>query len=305
MKIITFDKIHEADRQEELPDYSDDYPCITTRAELARYPQQYMPWHWHQPVELFYIKSGELEYNTPAGKICFPAGSGGLLNSGVIHMTRPHLEKGTPIQLLHIFDPYFLVDSRDGLLARRYIKPFVDSSTELVLFSPEIPNHKKLLDAFIASFKLDENTPEAEMVLRNILAEIWVKLISLLPEANSTFGDPFISSRLRMMLEFIHTHYAERITVREIASAGTSSERDCYRLFQTSLHCTPNAYVTGFRLQKACSRLRSGQEAVTEIAMDCGFGSSSHFGKLFTARYNCSPLQYRKKWQDHDKTRHD
>ena len=205
MKVITFDKIHEADRQEELPDYSDDYPCITTRAELARYPQQYMPWHWHQPVELFYIKSGELEYNTPAGKICFPAGSGGLLNSGVIHMTRPHLEKGTPIQLLHIFDPYFLVDSRDGLLARRYIKPFVDSSTELVLFSPEIPNHKKLLDAFIASFKLDENTPEAEMVLRNILAEIWVKLISLLPEANSTFGDPFISSRLRMMLEFIHT----------------------------------------------------------------------------------------------------
>ena len=28
MKFITVDKIHEQDRQEELPDYSEDFPCI-------------------------------------------------------------------------------------------------------------------------------------------------------------------------------------------------------------------------------------------------------------------------------------
>ena len=84
MKTITADIIHETDRQEELPGYSEDYPYIITRAEIDKYPRQYVPWHWHQPVEVFYMESGELEYHTPGGRTLFPAGSGGIVNSGII-----------------------------------------------------------------------------------------------------------------------------------------------------------------------------------------------------------------------------
>ena len=105
IKTVTADIIHEADRQEELPEYSEDFPYIMTRAEIDRFPQSYVPWHWHQAVELFYMESGELEYHTPGGTVCFPVGSGGIVNSGVIHMTRPHLEKGETVQLLHKESP--------------------------------------------------------------------------------------------------------------------------------------------------------------------------------------------------------
>ena len=59
-----------------------------TCAELDKYVGKSVPWHWHKAVELFYMESGALEYHTPKGKLVFPAGSGGFVNSNVLHRTR-------------------------------------------------------------------------------------------------------------------------------------------------------------------------------------------------------------------------
>ena len=55
-------------REECLPGYSTEFPYIATCAELDKYE---VSWHWHKPVELFYIESGALEYETPNGKSPF------------------------------------------------------------------------------------------------------------------------------------------------------------------------------------------------------------------------------------------
>ncbi|MBO4298088.1 MAG: helix-turn-helix domain-containing protein [Clostridia bacterium] len=302
MKTVTYDIIHETDRQEELPGYSEDYPCIMTRAELDRYPKGYVPWHWHQPVELFYMASGELEYHTPEGMICFPEGTGGLVNSGVIHMTRPHPEKGPAVQLLHIFDPFLLADSRDGRVARRYILPVLNSNVEVVPFYPETEEKKALLALLQASFRIDEGERGCELILRAVLSEMWLKILDLLPDPAEPAVDETVSTRLKRMLAYIQAHFAETIRISDVAAAGLTSERDCYRLFQNRLHCSPNAYITGYRLQKACRLLRESDEPITSVSLSCGFGSSSHFGRLFAERYQCTPRQYRSSWQDRDKT---
>ena len=66
-------------KEEYLPGFLSDFPYISTRAEINKYPGRFVPWHWHAPVEIFYMKSGALEYNTPKNKIVFSAGSGGLV----------------------------------------------------------------------------------------------------------------------------------------------------------------------------------------------------------------------------------
>jgi len=47
------------------------------------------------------------------------------------------------------------------------------------------------------------------------------------------------------------------------------------------------------------------EKSITEIASDCGFGSSSYFGKLFREHFNCSPVRYRGKWHDCNRNRHE
>ena len=85
MKNIQSIELNDSSKEELLPGFSADFPYIATCAELDRYLEPLVPWHWHPTVELFYMKSGSLEYTTPHGKWIFSAGSGGFVNANVLH----------------------------------------------------------------------------------------------------------------------------------------------------------------------------------------------------------------------------
>lgn len=104
MKNIQSIEFHTGSKEELLPDFENDFPYIASRVDLDKYIGHYVPWHWHKTVELFYMESGSLEYSTPGGKLLFPAGSGGIVNSNVLHMTKAVSQTEKNIQLLHMFD---------------------------------------------------------------------------------------------------------------------------------------------------------------------------------------------------------
>ena len=103
------------------------------------------------------------------------------------------------------------------------------------------------------------------------------------------------------MMLYIQEHYAEKISVQELAASVFLSERECYRVFQQCLHMTPLEYMKSYRLQAACQMLVNSQEPVTEIGQACGMGSGSYFGKTFQEYAGCTPREYRRKWQDSNK----
>lgn len=90
MKNIQSIEFYTGSKEELLPGFEKDFPYIASRAELDKYIGGYVPWHWHRTVELFYMESGSIEYDTPRGKILFPAGSGGMINPNVLHMTKQY-----------------------------------------------------------------------------------------------------------------------------------------------------------------------------------------------------------------------
>jgi len=102
------------------------------------------------------------------------------------------------------------------------------------------------------------------------------------------------------MMVYVHEHYADKISIAEIAAAAYSSERECFRVFHDCLHMTPVEYIKTYRLQTACHMLANSREAITYISHACGLGSSSYFGKVFREYTGCTPLEYRRKWQEND-----
>ena len=112
MKIIRGIELKQGSQEELLPDFSPEFPYIASFVELHKYIGRQSPWHWHKEVELFYMKDGELEYDTPHGKKVFTAGMGGLVNANVLHMTRANESCRTVTAMLHIFDPIFISGSR-------------------------------------------------------------------------------------------------------------------------------------------------------------------------------------------------
>ena len=302
MKDISSIEFHTGSKEERLPDFSPQFPYIASRTNLDKHMGRFVPWHWHKAVELFYIESGILEYCTPAGKITFPAGSGGMVNSNVLHLTRALTKTKKNIQVLHIFDPSFIAGEQGSRIEQEYVMPIITATQiEIIRLHPEDSEQAKILDLIRNSFHLSGKDIGYEMKLREALSEIWLQLFlhtRSIREGKQEYSKT--NDKIKMMMIYVHEHYAEKISVAELAAAAFISERECFRIFHNSLHMSPVEYMNSYRLQIACQILAESQETITSISHACGLGSSSHFGKMFREKVGCTPLEYRRKWQESD-----
>lgn len=298
-KIKEIKLVHET-REELLPDFAPDFPYIATCAQLDKYAEPFVPWHWHKAVELFYMEKGCLEYETPGGKMVFLEGSGGLINSNVLHRTRILNYPQITTQKLHIFDPVFLSGQSGGRIEQTYFLPMIaDPLFEILPLSPEAPEEAEILKRIQDAFSLNEHEIGYEISLQRALLDIWLKLYRQyrINESPRYRRSGNIDAAKRMMI-YIREHSTESITIKELAEAAFLSERECYRVFRECLHTTPARYMTGCRLQEARRLLAESNASVTEIAYACGFGSGSYFSRIFTREMGCTPVKYRASWQD-------
>ena len=258
-------QLRENTNEEILPGYSDDFPYICSRAFVDKYS---VPWHWHRAVELFWVEKGSLELETPQGCTLFTAGSGGLVNSDVLHMTRTHGQNEPTVQRIHLFDASLISGAPNSSIAKKYVTPITGrADIELIPLKQDTPGHSRALDLLKNSFDMDTDAFEYEIKLRSVLSEIWLELMKTLPRnAHKAFGS---GAKVKQMMAFVHEHYFERISVPDIAAAGFVSERECYRAFKTFLHATPLEYLNGFRLQTARRLLAGTKESITNICLRC------------------------------------
>ena len=300
MKNIQKIEFHAGSREELLPNYTNDFPYIASRVELDKHIKRSVPWHWHRAIEIFYIESGIIECYTPGGKILFPAGSGCMVNSNVLHMTKALSRTEKNIPLVHLFDISLLAGKCGSRIEQRYVTPIVMSSQiEMIPLFPENPAHEKILNFIMKAFHIPNNKLGYEIKLQAALLEIWFMLfeqsIPILDKNSETNKN---SDKIKQMMIYVHEHYSEKISISQLAVAAYLSERECFRVFHDCLHTTPIEYIKSYRLQSACQMLVEGQESITTISQSCGLGSSSYFGKIFRKYAHCTPSEYRQKWQD-------
>lgn len=103
--------------------------------------------------------------------------------------------------------------------------------------------------------------------------------------------NPIVSAAI----DYIRDHYAEKITVEDVAAQVCISRSHLHRLFQTYLRQSPKQYLTNWRLNKAIGLLESSSQSVGHIAAACGFPDAAHFSHLFKEKTGRTPLQHRKK----------
>jgi AraC-like DNA-binding protein len=96
------------------------------------------------------------------------------------------------------------------------------------------------------------------------------------------------------MIGYIQKHYAEKITLHDIATAGLMCRSKCCQLFQQTLHQTPFEYLLRYRVQKSLSLLARNNLTITAIALACGFSGASYYTEVFHKIMGISPSAYRK-----------
>ena len=136
-----------------------------------------------------------------------------------------------------------------------------------------------------------------ELDIRSQLSAFWKLLYQSTEVIRSQSTDMSFADtdRLKLMMQYIHTHYMEKLTLEEIASAANISVRECSRCFNRCINESPVHYLNAYRLRMATRMLLSSQESILTIGENCGFSSGSYFSKVFFETMGCTPGEYRKR----------
>lgn len=97
--------------------------------------------------------------------------------------------------------------------------------------------------------------------------------------------------RVEQILDYIHQHYAENITLDSVARELFMSKSRLSQIFKSATGFSLGDYVIMYRIKRACTLLQSG-ERVQDVAIAVGFRSSTHFIRTFKARIGCSPKKF-------------
>jgi AraC-like DNA-binding protein len=95
-------------------------------------------------------------------------------------------------------------------------------------------------------------------------------------------------------IQHMHDHFAERLTVAELARVAGISPSHFSRLFRRETGHSPLAYLIRVRIQRGRQLLRAGGDPVSTIAFKCGFATPSHFTDCFRKQCGLSPSEYLK-----------
>lgn len=105
------------------------------------------------------------------------------------------------------------------------------------------------------------------------------------------------NGRLLDALSLMQSHLEKRLSSAELAARVGLSVRQLERLFRKNLGATPARFYSDLRLEQAHQLLQQSTMSIMQIAIACGFSSSSHFARVYRHRYGCSPRQQRQRKQ--------
>jgi transcriptional regulator GlxA family with amidase domain len=91
---------------------------------------------------------------------------------------------------------------------------------------------------------------------------------------------------------FLEARLEEDFDLDACATHLNLSRRQIERLFSSHLGVTPVRYVNDLRLARGRALLAETDMKVTEVAVACGYASTSHFSKSFRKKYGLSPYRF-------------
>ncbi|MBU0565346.1 MAG: AraC family transcriptional regulator [Gammaproteobacteria bacterium] len=106
------------------------------------------------------------------------------------------------------------------------------------------------------------------------------------------------SSQAKRLLEYIDDKLQEGLRLDDMAAVVGLGVWTFSRKFNESFNCSPHAFVTLKRIERAKLLLREGKLAIKEIAYMCGFSDQAHMTRVLRAKLGVTPSELKTKHQD-------
>ena len=104
---------------------------------------------------------------------------------------------------------------------------------------------------------------------------------------------PSESGRIQKVKQYVVEHYPEQLKLSDLAELVGMSPVSFSRFFHQRTGRTLSEYIVDIRLGFAARMLVDSAKNISEICYECGFNNLSNFNRIFKARRNCTPREFR------------
>lgn len=101
------------------------------------------------------------------------------------------------------------------------------------------------------------------------------------------------SNTIYRIMEYIKSHYSQKITLERIAAHVYLSAPHISGIFRKETGQTISEYIQFVRIEKSKLLLRQPAIAISDVASMCGFEEQSYFSRVFKKQTGISPKKYR------------
>ena len=236
--------------------------------------------HLHNEYEFYYMLDGE-RYLFYDNKTYFlNSGSAFLIKGNEVHRVFSPTKQAHTRMIIYVEPPFFENEYKN-LYSFSLCHFDAKKRAEIEALIDEI--------AKAISIK-DEDT---DLHVRSLV----LQLLIFVKRNKSQVGKTMPHRRVFDIIEYIHEHFTEKITLNDIEQRFGLSV--CYftRLFKEATGYTIVQYINNLRSRTAMTLLTTTDKSISDIAFDVGFDSISYFIKVFKESCNQTPLVYRKEYK--------
>lgn len=241
--------------------------------------------HMHRDFEISWILDGEIRVTLGSNRMLLKKGDVFLSNPYESHELRA--EAPVPILSLQISPSFF--------------SPYFQSIDNLSFQQPLLPSEQAMLarlELLGLAFPYWQQPPFYELDCAARLNRLFHSLFQRLPY--TVHSDRELSrakrkgDRMRSLIDYIDTHYAEKLLLTDLADRESLSLHYLSHLFQESLGIPFQEYLSRVRCEKARRLLLSTNQTLLDIGIACGFSDPKYFNRDFRRQYGYLPKEYRK-----------
>ena len=270
------------------------YPFAYYPEDIWQFDFHRIDWHWHYELEFLFVAKGTAICLIGTRKIELREGSGIFINSGILHRFEAQNSTFTPNI---VFSPNLLAPEK-SLIYEKYINPIINSTVPYQIFNPQTIWHNQVLQILSRLLTIQETNENKELCTIQLLFQIWdilFKHLDITSHSKELQRFDYKQARLQTMMQYIHDHYMEKITLEMIAASASVSKSGALHIFRSCIQISPVAYLIRYRLAMAAQQLYTTQNSIFSIAEETGFTSSGYFCRKFRQHYRMSPNEYRQK----------
>jgi AraC-like DNA-binding protein len=289
MNIIEYENYHEQKSHGELIFPYNTYLC-SLPLDFAS-----VPTHWHDEMELIYVKKGKGTVTVDFHTYTVSAPSLVLILPGQLHAIEQYEHASMEYENI-IFHPGMLLPKNTDSTSSDFIQPLLRGQiTVPTVFTPDNPYYKDLAAPVDECDEICKSKPQGyELFIKSMLFRFLFVLdnhcrdLTQQPKSRKTFD------KMKLIIKYVENHYAEKITIAEIADVVGFSESHFMRYFKDMMNTSFIDYLKDYRLAIAARLLQSSESSILEISEEVGFENLSYFNRSFKKRYGMTPTQFRR-----------